>query len=92
MMSYKHISVRIRKIRNAKVRAEFFGNLKPIQQKKRWVPISLQDKVDKEIGRLIKEVLIKKLQECTDKYFVSPIVITVKKRWKHKIGIEIKRT
>ena len=42
------------------------------------MPISLQDKVDKEIDRLIKEGQIIKLQEYSDKYFVSPIVITVK--------------
>ena len=85
---YPNLLTVIGKIRNAKVRAEFFENLKPIQQKGRRVPISLQDKVDKEIDRLIKEGHIIKLQECSDKYFVSPIVITVKKRWKHKkIGI-----
>ena len=43
------------------------------------MPFSLQDKVDKEIDRLIKEGLIIKVQKCLDKKFVSPIVITVKK-------------
>ena len=86
-MNYKHISVdctqinftRIGKIRHVKVRAEFFVNLKPIQQKGRQVPVSLQDKVDREKDRLIKEGHIIKLQDCSDKFFVSPIVITVKK-------------
>ena len=61
------------------VRAEFFENLKPMQQKGRRVPISLQEKVDKEFYRLIDEGRVVKLQECSNKYFVSPIVITVKK-------------
>ena len=85
---YPSLFTRIGKIRNAKVRAEFFENLKPIQQKGRRVPISLQEKVDKEIHRLINEGHIIKLQECSDKYFVSPIVITVKKDGSIKLALE----
>ena len=68
---YPNSFTRIGKIRNAKVIAEFFEKLKPVQQKGRRVPISVQDKVDKEIDRLIKEGHIIILQECSDKYFVS---------------------
>ena len=85
---YPNLFTRIGKIRNAKVKAEFFENLKPIQQKGRRVPISLQDKVDKEIHRLMNEGHIVKLQECSDKYFVSPIVITVKKDASIKLALE----
>ena len=52
------------------------------------MPFSLQDKVDKEIDRLIKEGHIIKLQECSDKYFVSPIVITVKNDGSIKLALE----
>ena len=52
------------------------------------MPITLQDKVDKEINRLINEGHIIKLQECSDKYFVSPIVITVKKDGSIKLALE----
>ena len=52
------------------------------------MPISLQDKVDKEIDRLLKDGHIIKLQECSDKYFVSPIVITVKKDGSKKLTLE----
>ena len=52
---YPNLFTRIGKIRNAKVKAEFFENLKPIQQKGRRMPISLQEKVDKKIHRLINE-------------------------------------
>ena len=85
---YPKLFTRIGQIRNAKVRAEFYDNLRPIQQKGRRVPISLQDKVDKEIHRLINEGHIVKLQECSEKYFVSPIVITVKKDGSIKIALE----
>ena len=43
------------------------------------MPITLQDKVDNEIIKLLRQGHIEKLNECSDKYFVSPIVITVKK-------------
>ena len=55
------------------------------------MPISLQDKVDKEIDRLIKEGHIIKLQECSDKYFVSPIVITVKIDGSIKLAFESRK-
>ena len=85
---YPNLLTRIGKIRNAKVSAECFENLRPIQQKGRRVPISLQDKVDKEIHRLINEGHIVKLQECSDKYFVSPVVITVKKDGSIKLTLQ----
>ena len=65
---YPNLFTRIGKIRNAKKRAEFFEKLKPVQQK---VP---QNKVDKEIDRLIKEGHNKKIQDYSDKHFVSPIL------------------
>ena len=52
------------------------------------VPISLQDKLDKEIERLTKEGHIIRLQECSDKNFSSPIVITVKKDGSIKLALE----
>ena len=85
---YPNLFTRIGKIRNAKVRVEFFENLKPIQQKGRRVPISLQDKVDKKIHRLMNQGHIVKLQECSDNYFVSPKVITMKKDGSIKLALE----
>ena len=37
------------------MQAEFFKNLTPIQQKGRRVPITLQEKVDKEIDKLLEQ-------------------------------------
>ena len=81
---------RVGKIRNYKVPAEFFENLIPLQQKRRRVPISLQEKVDTEIDKLLKKGHIEKLTECSDKYFVSPIVITVKKDGSVKLALEFR--
>ena len=54
-------------IRNYKVRAEFFENLMPIQQKGSRLPITLHEKVDKEIDKLLAHWHIQKLEECSDK-------------------------
>ena len=70
---------RVGKIKNYKVHADCFETLKPIQQKGRRVLITLQDKVDKEINEFLQQGHIEKLKECSDKYFFSPILITVKK-------------
>ena len=76
------------KMKNYKVHADFFETLTPIQQKGRRVPITLQDKIDKEINKFLGQGLIEKLKECSDKYFVSPIVITVKKDGSVKLALE----
>ena len=76
------------KIGNDKVQADFFENLIPVQQKGRRVPISLQEKVDTEIDKLLKQGHIEKLTKCSDKYFVSPVVITVKKDGSVKLALE----
>ena len=85
---FHHLFRRVGRIRNYKVQAEFFKNLTPIQQKGRRVPITLQEKVDKEIDKLLEQGHIQKLEECSDKYFVSPIVITVKKDGSVKLALE----
>ena len=80
---------RIGHIRKAKVRADFFDILRTVQlKKKRRVPISLQDKVEREITRLIQAGRIVKLEERSDKHSVSPIVITVKKDGSLKLAFE----
>ena len=71
-----------------KCRLIFFANLTPIQEKERSVPITLQEKVDGEIDKLIKLGHIEKLEEYSDKFFVSPIVITVKKDDSVKLALE----
>ena len=47
--------------------ADFFENLTPVQQKGRRVPISIQEKLDAEIDKLLKQGHIEKLTECSDK-------------------------
>ena len=49
----------------------------------------LQDKVDGEIDKLLKQGHIKRLEECSDKRFVSPIVVTVKKDGSVKLAQDV---
>ena len=70
---------RISKSKIRIVRSKFHKNYTPIHQKGRRVPINLLDKVSNELKKLSQQGHIEKLQECSDKNFISPIVITVKK-------------
>ena len=49
---FPKLFTRTGKIRNSNVQAEFFKNIVTVQQKGRRVPVTLQDKVDKEIDKL----------------------------------------
>ena len=60
----------------------------PIQQKGKRVPITLQEKADNEIDKLLAQGLLQELEECSDKVIVSPIVITVKKDRSVKLALE----
>ena len=70
------------------MQADFFENLTPVQQLGRRVPITLQEKVDTEIDKLLKQSHIGKLEEGSDKYFVSLIVTTVKNDGSVKLALE----
>ena len=61
------------------VRSKFHGNYNPSHQKGCRVPINLLDKVSDELKKLSEQGHIEKLQECSEKNFISTIVITVKK-------------
>ena len=50
------------------------------QQKGRRIPIQLQNAVDAETKRLLKDGHIEKINEIKDDVFIQPTVITVKKR------------
>ena len=71
-----------------KVRIEFKQNAKITQQKGRRVPVQLKEAVQKEIERLLEERHIEKVNEVTDKQFIQPVVITVKKDKSVRIALD----
>ena len=70
---------RIGKSKNHTVNSKFHKNYRVIHQKGRKVPIHLQPKVKIELEKLLNEGHIEKLNNCSDQFFISPIVITVKR-------------
>ena len=64
------------------VRSKFHNDFQLRHQKGRRIPINLQEKVNIELKKLPDEKHIIKLLSCPDKYFISTIVVTVKKiKW-----------
>ena len=76
------------RVKNHKVRINFKTDAKITQQKGRRIPIQLQKAVDKEIGRLLKEGHIEKINEIKDDVFIQPTVKTVKKDRSVKIALD----
>ena len=54
------------------------------------MPIHLQPKVKIELEELLNEGRIEKLTNCSDQFFISPIIITVKKDQSTKIALDSK--
>ena len=52
------------------------------------MPIHLQPKAKIELKKLLNEGHIEKLNNCSDQFFISPIVITVKKDKSIKIALD----
>ena len=61
------------------MRTQFIKQFVLIQQEGRRIPIHPQESVEGEINNLIDQKHIIKLDKCSDRKFISPIVITVTK-------------
>ena len=70
---------RIGKSLKHSVKSTFDKEFTPTHQKGRRVPINLQPLVNIELKKLLDEKHIIKLNSCSDKNFISPIVLTVKR-------------
>ena len=79
---------RIGKSKNHTFNSKFHKNCRVIHQKGRKVPIHLQPKVKIELEKLLNEGHIEKLNNCCDQFFISPIVLTVKKDKSIKIALD----
>ena len=79
---------RIGKSKHHTVNSKFHKNYRVTHQKGRKVPINLQPKVKIEHEKLLNEGHIEKLTNCSDQFFISPIVITVKKDQSIKIALD----
>ena len=73
------------------MRAQFLQDINPIEQKSRRIPIHLQERVEAKLNKLKDQKHIKKLDEFSDKQFISPMVIMFKKDQIAKLALESKK-
>ena len=71
-------------------KSNFHKDFQSRHQNGRRIPINLQDKVNKELKKLLDKKHIIKLSSCLDKFFISPIVITVKTDQAIKLALDSK--
>ena len=81
---------RIGRSKSHVAKSKFHKDFQSRHQKGRRIPINLQDKVNTELKKLLAEKHIIKLSSCPDKYFLSLIVVTVKKDQKIKLALDSK--
>ena len=65
-------------VKGLEVKLQLKEDARLIQQKGRPIPTHLQQSVEKEINKLMKQGLIEKAKNINENWFVSPAVITVK--------------
>ena len=89
--NFPQLFVRIGKSKNHVMRTQFSKDIRPIQQKGRRVTVHLQERVEKELNKLIDQKHIIKSDKCSDRQFINPIVIIVKKGQTVKLALDRKR-
>ena len=89
--NFTQLSIRNGKAKNHVMKTQFIPNATPIQQKGRRIPIHLQERVETELNKLLDHKHIVKLDQCSDKQFISLIVITVKKDQTVKLALVLKK-
>ena len=85
---FKPFFTRQRRFEGHEVKTQFKNEGKITQEKRRRVPIELQEAVQREKEILLKEGHIEKVTEVTDKQLIQPIVITVKRDKSVKIPLD----
>ena len=85
---FKKLFTRNGKVKNHQVKIKLKENARIVQQKGRRIPIQLQNAVDAEIKKLLKDGHIEKINEIKDDLFMQPTVITVKKDRSVKIALD----
>ena len=87
---FPELVTRIGKSLKHSVKSTFHKEFTPTHQKGRRVPINLQPLVNIELKKLHDKKHIIKLNSCSDKIFISPIVITVKRDKTVKLALDSK--
>ena len=88
--TFPELILRIGRSKSHVAKSKFHKDFQPRHQKGRRIPINLQEKVNIELKKLLDEKHIKKISSCPDKYFISPILVTVKKDQTIKLALDSK--
>ena len=81
---YPHLCTRLERSKFSVAKSIFKSQYIPSQHKEKRVPLHLFVKVEQELQKIIDEKQITKLDKCSDELFISPVVITLKKRQNSK--------
>ena len=87
---YKNLTTRFERFKHQKVKSQFKSNFTPVHQRERRVPLHLEKQVEEELKNLQNNGHITRLEKCSDEFYISPIVITVKKDKSIKIAMDSK--
>ena len=87
-IKYKNLTTRIGRSIRHKVKSQFKSNYTSVHQKGRRVPLHLEKQVEEELKSLQNSGHITRLEKCSDEFFISPIVITVKKDKSKKLAMD----
>ena len=88
MGDFPKLFTRKGRVKNYEIKIKMKDNARISQQKGRRVPIQLQNQVDAEINKLLKEGHIEKVEKIRDDVFLQPTVITVKKDKSVEIALD----
>ena len=89
--NFQKLCIRIGKSKHHVMRTQFSKDFTPIQQKSQRIPVHLQERVEEELNKPMDQKHIIKLGKCSDRQFISPIVITVKKDQTVKLALDSKK-
>ena len=89
-IKYKNLTNRIGRSVSHKVKSKFKSYYTPIHQKGRRIPRHLEKEVEEELKKLQANGHITKLDKCSEEFFISPIVITVKRDISIKLATDAK--
>ena len=76
------------KINGHRIKFEFKKDAIVTQQKRRGIPLQLQEAVEAEIDKLLEESHIRIVETVSDEVFIQPVVVTVKKDKTVKIALD----
>ena len=88
--TYPELISRNGRSKNHIAKPKFRKDFQPRHQKGGRIPIHLHEKINIELKKLLDGKHIIKISSCPDKYFLSPIVVTIKKNQTIELALDSK--